>query len=133
MRTLDEDATVAERIRFYRMKRNMTGDILAKHVGLSRHAIMYYENNQSKPSLGDLKKMATVFGIEVDKLFDEYYRFLDFPCSERIKQIRAEHNLLQRELGTMLGVTRRTVEQWEHGKHVISSKTLVQLKTLNLL
>ena len=125
--------TVAERIRFYRVKRGMTGDMLGRLVGLSRHAIMYYENRQREPLLDDLKKIAVVFEIEVDKLYDDYCRFLDYPYSARIKEIRAEHNLLQRELGAMLGVTRRAVERWERGQNKVTREIWVKLKVLALI
>jgi transcriptional regulator with XRE-family HTH domain len=133
MKTLDEDATVGEKIRFYRMKRNMIGDTLAELVGLSRHAIIYYENNQTEPLLEDLKKIAVALDIDVDKLYDDYYRFLDYPYTKRIKQLRTEHGLLQRELGTMLGVTRRAVERWEHGKNKVTRDVWEKLIALNLL
>jgi transcriptional regulator with XRE-family HTH domain len=133
MRTLDENATTAERIRFYRMKRNMKGDTLSELAGFSRHTIMRYENNQSEPSFDDLKKVADALGIEVDKLYDEYYRFLDYPYPQRVKQMRAENNLLQRQLGEMLGVNRRAIERWEHGKHVVNREVWEQLKALELL
>lgn len=133
MKTLDENATVAERIRFYRMKRNMNGDMLAELVGLSRYAIMYYENNQTEPLLSDLYKIADVLNIEADKLFDDYYRFLDYPYNEKIKEIRSERNLLQRELGTMLGVGRRTIERWEYGKNKITRDVWGKLKKLGLV
>ena len=110
MHTLDENATIAERIRFFRTKRNMHGETLAERIGLSRYAIMYYENNQSEPTLGDLKNIAAALGVEADMLYDGYYRFLDYPYSEGIKKIRSEHSLLQRELGEMLGVGRRAIE-----------------------
>ncbi len=130
MKTLPENATVAERIRFYRTKRHVNGDTLAERIGMSRHAIMDYEGGKVEPLLEDLKKMADVLGIEADKLFDDYYRFLDAPYSERIKQMRAEHGLTQKELGAMLGVGRRAVERWEHGKHRVARETWERLKEL---
>lgn len=133
IRTLDENATVGERIRFYRSKRNMTGNTLADLMGISRYAIMDYENNQTEPPLEDLKKAANILGIEADKLYNDYYRFLDYPYSEKIRQIRKDHQLLQRELGEMLGVTRRAVERWEHGKNKVSRETWEQLGALKLL
>jgi len=133
MRSLCKGITVGEKIRFYRTKRNIHGYTLAEAVGLSRFAIMYYENNQSEPLLEDLKKIAVALEIESDKLFDDYYRFLDYPYSEKIKEIRKERNLLQRELGETLGVGRRAVERWEHGKNVIARETWELLRELNYL
>jgi transcriptional regulator with XRE-family HTH domain len=117
----------------YRMKRDMSGNTLAELVGLSRHAIMDYENGVTAPSLEDVKAIAAVLDIEADKLYDEYYRFLDYPYAERVKEIRTEHNLLQRELGEMLGVGRRTVERWENSKTVVTRERWEQLKLLGLL
>lgn len=59
--------------------------------------------------------------------------FLDCPYSKKIRQIRKGHHLLQRELGEMLGVTRRAVERWEHCKNKVSRETWEQLGMLGLL
>ena len=94
---------------------------------------MYYENNQTEPLLEDLKKIATALGIEADKLYDDYYRFLDYPYGKKIKEIRKEHNLYQRQLAKMLGADCRTIERWEHGRGVIKRATWEKLKDLGLL
>jgi transcriptional regulator with XRE-family HTH domain len=133
MRILSKNATVAEKIRFYRTKRDMHGYMLAELVGLSRHAIMDYENNQTEPLLKDLKKIATTLGIEADMLYDDYYRFLDYPYSEKIREIRKEHGLHQRQLAKILGADRRTIERWEHGRSVIKRATWGKLKILGFL
>ena len=133
MRILSKNATVAEKIRFYRTKRDMHGHMLAKLVGLSRYAIIYYENNQTEPLLEDLKKIATALGIEADMLYDDYYRFLDYPYSEKIKEIRKEHGLYQRQLAEILGADRRTIERWERSRTHVSRKTWNRLKDLGLL
>ena len=133
MRTLPEGATVAEKIRFYRIKRDMHGHTLAEFVGLSRYAIMYYENNQSEPLLEDLKKIAAALEIEADMLYDDYYRFLDYPYGEKIREIRKEHGLFQRQLAKMLGSDRRTIERWEHGRGEVKRKIWENLKSLGLL
>ena len=100
---------------------------------MRRHAIIHYENNTTEPHLNDLKKMAAVLEIEPDKLFDDYYRFLDYPYSKKVKEIRSRHNFLQRELGDILGVNRRTIECWEYEKNQVSRETWAKLKTLKLL
>jgi len=133
MRTISECASVFEKIRFYRTKRDISSNMLAAMVGLSRYAIMYYENNQTEPLLEDLKKIAVALDIEADKLYDDYYRFLDYPYGERIKEIRKEHGLFQHQLAKMLGSDRRTIERWEHGRGVIKRATWEKLKSLGLL
>jgi len=133
MRTISESASVAEKIRFYRTKRDIPSHMLAEIVGLSRYAIMYYENNQTEPLLEDLKKIALALGIEADMLYDDYYRFLDYPCGKKIKEIRKEHGLYQHQLAKILGTDRRTIERWEHGRGVIKRATWEKLKSLGLL
>lgn len=133
MRVLDKNADVSEKIRFYRKKRDIKGDALAKLIGLSRYAIIYYENNQSSPSLEDLKKIANALNIEEDKLFDDYYRFLNYPYTELINKIRNKNNLLQRELGKILGVSQRTIGRWEQGENTLSREMWEKLKNLNFL
>jgi len=133
MRVLGKNANVGERIRFHRTKRHMLVNTLAEEIGLSRYAIMSYENNQTEPLLEDLKKIAAVLGVESNSLYDDYYCFLDYPYSAKIKEMRKSHSLLQRELGIMLGVTRRAVERWEHGKNTVSRNTWKQLKDFGLL
>ena len=107
--------------------------MLAAMVGLSRYAIMYYENNQTEPLLEDLKKIAAALGIEADMLYDDYYRFLDYPYGEKIKEIRNNHGLFQHQLAKMLGADRRTIERWEHGRGVIKRATWEKLKSLGFL
>jgi len=133
MRTISGNASVGEKIRFYRVKRDIHGYMLAEMIGLSRHAIIYYENNQTEPLLEDLKKIATALDVEADKLYDDYYRFLDYPCGEKIKEIREERGLYQHQLAKVLGADRRTIERWERGYGVIKRATWEKLKSLRLL
>jgi transcriptional regulator with XRE-family HTH domain len=133
MRILNDNAPVFEKIRFYRTKRNMKCDTLASLIGMSRFAVMRYESGETEPLLQDLKNIASALEIEADKLFDDYYRFLDYPYSKKIKSIRKENNLLQRELGNILGISRRAVELWEHGATKVTREMWKNLKLLKLL
>ena len=73
---LSENATVGERIRYYRRKAGLHTHELAELVGISRYAVMDYENGTSEPLLELLNAIAVVCGIEADKLHDGYYAFL---------------------------------------------------------
>ena len=133
MRILSENSSVGEKIRFYRRKRYMKSNTLAEQIGLSRYAIMDYENGKTEPSLDDLKKIAVVLNVEVDKLYDDYYRFLDYPYYAKIKDIRMGHKLTQAKLGELLGVTPTAVKRWEWGKNKVSREVWEKLKALSFL
>lgn len=130
---IEEDASVPEKIRFYRTKGGMSCNTLAELTGVSRFAIMRYESGETEPTLADLKKIAAVLGIEADKLYDNYYRFLDYPYTTKMKEVRKERKLLQRELGEMLGVAAGTVKRWESGRHTVTRQMWEYLYASNLL
>jgi transcriptional regulator with XRE-family HTH domain len=129
---IDENAPLAERIRFYRTKGYMNCDTLAELTGISRYSIMRYESGETEPSLDDLKKMAAVLGIEADKLFDDYYRFLDYPYTQKLKEARAEKKITQRKLAEIMGVTAMTAKRWEYGGHVVVRGTWEMMKRFRL-
>jgi len=130
---LDESATVPERIRFYRTKRNMTGETLAELIGVSRTVITCYEKGYTNPTAKDLERIAAALGVEMDKLYDDYYKFLVYPYAERMKQIRAENGFSKGELAIMLGVAMSSINNWEGGRHAVSREIWERLKSLNLL
>jgi transcriptional regulator with XRE-family HTH domain len=133
MNSLAENATVAERIRYYRMKRHMTDEKLAELAGISRHAIMDYETGLSEPSLMGLNNISSILNVEADKLYDDYYRFLNHPFNSLIKKIRTDNNLRQSELGRMLNVGIRTIRRWEEGINTISRATWEMIKAHGLM
>jgi len=130
---LDKNATVGEKIQHYRRRRYLNSYFLAEMVGVSRHAIMDYENGVSEPSLEVLNKIAEVLEIEADKLYDNYYRFLKYPFYVKVREMREEHGLFQRELGELLGVGRRAVERWESGQNRVTREMWERFKSLGLL
>ena len=133
MVSLLENATVGERIRYYRRKAGLYSHDLAELAGISRHAIMDYESGASEPPLELLNKIAVVCRVEADKLYDGYYAFLAYPYSAKIKEIRKANSLLQHDLGALLGVGKSAVACWEQGRTLIKRKTWEQLIELELL
>ena len=133
MVTLSRDASIGERIRYYRRKAGLYTHELAELATISRHAVMDYENGTSEPLLELLNKIAEICSVEADKLYDEYYAFLAYPYSAKLKEIRKTNKLLQRDLAALLGVGTSAVADWEQGRTVIKRKTWEQLVELGLL
>lgn len=123
MRPLDADATVGQRIRYWREKRCLTQVHLCALAGLNRYSMIHYENDEVDIEIDDLKKIASALNIKADELFDDYYRFLDYPYSVRIREIRLALNLNQHDFGKMFGVGKRAVGCWERGVTRVQRKT----------
>jgi transcriptional regulator with XRE-family HTH domain len=114
------------------MKKCLSGEELGKIVGVSRSTILDYETGRLSPSLDMLHTIADALGINADKLYDDYYRFLIYPCSKKIKEIRVKNKLLQRELEDMLGISHIS-GRWERGEISVTRKMWTRIKKLNLL
>ena len=133
MVALPKNATVAERIRHYRRKAGLYTHELAEQAEISRHAVMDYENGTSEPPLELLNKIAGVCKVNADKLYDDYYTFLAYPYSAKLKEIRKTNALYQHDLGTLLRIGTSAVADWEQGRTVIKRKTWKRLQELELL
>jgi putative transcriptional regulator len=57
------------KVRMYRAMTNITQEELAKKVGISRQRIIAIENEGSDPSLKLALKMARLFKVRVEDLF----------------------------------------------------------------
>ncbi|PCJ19788.1 MAG: hypothetical protein COB02_06245 [Candidatus Cloacimonadota bacterium] len=56
------------KLSFLRKKAGYTQTTLGKAIGTSRRTIAYYEKEASQPPIQLLKKLAKVFGLQVDEL-----------------------------------------------------------------
>jgi len=95
--------------------------------------VSLYEKGKSNPTVDDLKRIADVLDVEVESLCYGYYKFLLYPCTEKMKEICSENNLQSADLGALLGVTAVAVNCWKRGKHVVSRRTWEELKSLGFL
>jgi transcriptional regulator with XRE-family HTH domain len=133
MVSLAGNATVGDRIRYYRRKAGLYTHDLAELAGISRYAVMDYESGVSEPPLELLNKFAAVCSVEADKLYDGYYAFLAYPYPAKIKEVRKANSLFQHDLGVLMGVGKSAVAEWEQGRTVTKRKTWERMVELGLL
>ncbi len=60
--------TFAERLKELRVSKNLTMEQLGKDIGSTRATISNFENEQRKPSLDMLIKLADYFDVSIDYL-----------------------------------------------------------------
>ena len=61
---------LGKKIAYYRKNKNMTQEELAKQLGISNQAVSKWENEQSCPDVELLPKIADIFEITLDELFE---------------------------------------------------------------
>ena len=74
-----------------------------------------YENNQVPQTLKACNAIGKALHIQPVLLFDDYLKFISSDYGTKIKQTRQKAGLSQREFGSMVGVTKKTIGKWERG------------------
>ncbi len=64
---------LGKQIAYYRKNKNITQDALAKLLGISNQAVSKWETEQSYPDIELLPKIADIFDISLDELFERAY------------------------------------------------------------
>lgn len=96
---------------------------MAELLSIARSTYMRYENGSiTGYSLDLIKQCAEIFGIETDKLLDEYNNFIFKGQGEQVKKKRLEAGLSQGEFGKLCGVSKNTVRRWENNSVKMSRK-----------
>lgn len=58
-------------------------------------------------------RISKVLEIDPIKISDEYLKFIQYPYSKRIKEVRKQLGISQMELGKRMGVYTRAINTWE--------------------
>ena len=59
--------------------------------------------------------MAKVLEIDRNLLFDEFAQFLDYPYSDRLREVRKAHRLNQATFAEKAGISLSIYSKWEGG------------------
>lgn len=115
--------TVSDKFRYYRIKCGLFQKDMAELLKIDRSTYARYESGSlTSYPVNVIKKCAEIFGIEADKLLDDYNRFIFEGQGEQVKRKRIEFGLTQGEFGKLYGVSKNTVRRWENGSMRMSRK-----------
>lgn len=115
--------TVAERLQYFRHKKSLLQEDVAKVAGLHRSTYISYENPKHEQySLDVLMKISELYCIDITALLDEYNKFLYDGQAIQIRQTRKAMGITQYQFGKLYGVTSNTVKCWESGKIKLSKR-----------
>lgn len=105
---------------------NMTQKELADRVQVTPKAISFYELNQREPSNELLVEFSKIFNVSTDYLLGNHINNLNI-LSKRIKYLREEKGLSQKELANYLNISNSTLSQYESGVRVPSDEIKIKL------
>lgn len=115
--------TVSDKLRYYRIKSRLFQKDIAELLKIDRSTYARYESGTlTSYSINVIKMCAEIFGIETDKLLDEYNRFIFEGQGEQVKVKCLDFGLTQGEFGKLFGVSKNTVRRWENDSIKMSRK-----------
>ncbi|WP_134025995.1 MULTISPECIES: helix-turn-helix domain-containing protein [unclassified Lysinibacillus] len=59
---------IGDRLKEYRLKKNLTQIEVAKKLNISRQSVSKWENNRTYPDIDNLKILAKIYEVSIDEL-----------------------------------------------------------------
>ena len=121
--------TPAVMLRYYRQRKGLTTRQLAENVGIVPATVLMYERGRFPIPYQTAVAMAKVLEIDGNLLFDDFAQFLDYPYSDRLREVRKAHRLNQATFAEKAGISLSIYSKWEGGSRQPSRKMYEQLVT----
>lgn len=113
--------TLNGRIKYFRNSIGLTQEQFGNKIGLSKMCLSEIENGRRKVTTENIKVISTVFGIDEYWLTGEQQRKGEIVMKKtifqkRLKELRTEENLSQKQLGLLSGLGEEIIHLHEdHG------------------
>ncbi len=121
------EQTPAEMLKYYQQRKGLTTRQLAESVGVVPATVLMYERGQFPIPYQTAVAMAEVLEIDRNLLFDEFAQFMDYPYSDRLREVRKAHRLNQATFAEKAGISLSIYSKWEGGSRQPSRKMYQQL------
>jgi len=128
----DNVALFNERVKYLRIKNNITQKAIAEFLGTTERGYRNYEINKSTPNYETLLKLADYFNVSIDYLVgrsdnigNENTARAKF--AERLESLRIKKAITQREIAEYLDIHERTYQMYEHDKREPSHETTIKI------
>lgn len=119
--------TPAAMLKYYRQRKCLTTRQLAESVGIAPATVLMYERERFPIPYQTAVAMAKILEIDRNMLFDEFAQFMDYPYSDRLREIRKAHRLNQATFAEKAGISLSIYSKWEGGSRQPSRKMFRQL------
>lgn len=93
--SIPNEPTPAAMLRYYRQRKRLTTRQLAENVGIVPATVLMYERGRFPIPYQIAVAFADILEIDSNLLFDEFARFMDYPYSNRLREVRKVYGLNQ--------------------------------------
>ncbi len=115
---------ISDKLRWYRYRKALLQREVADYIGVDRSTYIHYEEmGRDYYPIENMEKLATLFGVPVTELLDDFNMFLYNDQGKQIREKRMSLNMTQREYANMLGVPLCNLKKWEMNRVRIFKST----------
>ena len=123
------EQTPAAMLRYYRQRKGLTTRQLAENVGIVPATLLMYEREQFPIPYQTTVAFADILKIDRNLLFDDFARFMDYPYSDKLREVRKTYGLDQATFAEKAGISLSIYSKWETTVRQPSQKMYEQLVT----
>ncbi len=125
--SIPNEATPAAMLRYYRQRKGLTTRQLAESVGIVPATVLMYEREQFPIPHQTAVAFANILEIDRILLFDDFAKFMDYPYSDRLREVRKAHGLSQANFAEKAELSYGIYAKWETAVRQPSRKMYEQL------
>ena len=123
------EQTPAAMLKYYRQRKGLTTRQLAESIGVVPATVLMYERERFPIPYQTAVSMAKVLEIDRNLLFDDFARFMDYPYSYRLREVRKAYGLNQTDFAKKANICCSIYAKWETSARQPSRKMYEQLVT----
>ncbi|AJG98897.1 hypothetical protein LF65_02311 [Clostridium beijerinckii] len=129
----DFGKTIGDKLKFHRLKNDLTQDKLAEIVGFSKGScIKDIELGRKLPGREISQKLALHFNLDTKYFYDTYLEETN-NSSEKLLNYRKQNNLSIKEVCNLTNISITAWCSWENGSNNVSRDKYKLLKEYNIL
>lgn len=123
------ERTPAAMLRYYRQHKGLTTRQLAESVSIVPATLLMYEREKFPIPYQTAVAFADTLEIDRNLLFDDFARFMDYPYSDRLREVRKAYGLNQTDFAKKANICYSIYAKWETAVRQPSRKMYEQLVT----
>ena len=121
------ERTPAAMLRYYRQHKGLTTRQLAESVDIAPATLLMYEREQFPIPYQTAVAFADILEIDRNLRFDDFAQFMDYPCNDKLREVRKTYGLNQATFAEKAGISLSIYSKWEGGSRQPSRKMYRQL------